>query len=279
MRHALGSLCRLAACAAATALRRSRRCGLRQAAGQFDCLACRRCRGGQGQQRSVAMLADRFGASVHGQAGIPVWIARGPGEPPSFPTPRSSRQSRAPRAMTGGCPLRRGVRASQARRRRAWLRPAGLSAPTKYEPSRIPTRRLTLNLPPAGAATATRRSARADRHRQRRGAVPGQHPRAGPVQEQPAVAQLRRLPQGATSGARPTPRARCSAHDPATCGRCHEGVQRAYLSGCWRRGGKERPDAVCVSCHSARRSADRGAMWKTQVLATGSCHPESKRVS
>jgi hypothetical protein len=68
---------------------------------------------------------------------------------------------------------------------------------------------------------------------------------------------------------------------PATCGKCHEGVQRAYLSGVHGDAlAKGRPDApVCVNCHSAHQiQRTEGAMWKAQVLAEcGSCHPESKR--
>lgn len=68
---------------------------------------------------------------------------------------------------------------------------------------------------------------------------------------------------------------------PATCGRCHEGVQRRYQSGVHGDAlAKGRPDApVCVSCHTAHRiQRTEGASWKSQVLAEcGTCHPESIR--
>lgn len=68
---------------------------------------------------------------------------------------------------------------------------------------------------------------------------------------------------------------------PATCGRCHEGVQRRYLTGVHGDAlAKGRPDApVCVTCHTAHRiQRAEGASWKSQVLAEcGSCHPESNR--
>lgn len=68
---------------------------------------------------------------------------------------------------------------------------------------------------------------------------------------------------------------------PATCGKCHEGVERRYLTGVHGDAlSKGRPDApVCVTCHTAHRiQRTEGAMWKSQVLIEcGSCHPESIR--
>lgn len=68
---------------------------------------------------------------------------------------------------------------------------------------------------------------------------------------------------------------------PATCGKCHEGVERRYLTGIHGEAlSKGNPDApVCVTCHTAHRiQRAEGPAWKTQVLAEcGSCHPESIR--
>jgi nitrate/TMAO reductase-like tetraheme cytochrome c subunit len=68
---------------------------------------------------------------------------------------------------------------------------------------------------------------------------------------------------------------------PATCGKCHEGVERLYQAGVHGDAlAKGRPDApVCVTCHTAHRiQRTEGASWKAQVLAEcGSCHPESNR--
>jgi hypothetical protein len=68
---------------------------------------------------------------------------------------------------------------------------------------------------------------------------------------------------------------------PGTCGKCHEGVERRYLTGVHGEAlSKGRPDApVCVTCHTAHRiQRTEGATWKAQVLAEcGSCHPESIR--
>jgi hypothetical protein len=68
---------------------------------------------------------------------------------------------------------------------------------------------------------------------------------------------------------------------PATCGKCHEGVERRYQTGVHGEAlAKGRPDApVCVTCHTAHRiQRTEGATWKAQVLAEcGSCHPESSR--
>jgi hypothetical protein len=68
---------------------------------------------------------------------------------------------------------------------------------------------------------------------------------------------------------------------PATCGKCHEGVERLYFTGIHgqelRKGRHDAP--VCVSCHTAHRiQRTEGPAWKAQVLAEcGSCHPESVR--
>ena len=68
---------------------------------------------------------------------------------------------------------------------------------------------------------------------------------------------------------------------PATCGKCHEGIERRYAAGVHgtavSKGNPEAP--TCVNCHSAhqirRTEADS---WKLQVLREcGSCHKESVR--
>jgi hypothetical protein len=68
---------------------------------------------------------------------------------------------------------------------------------------------------------------------------------------------------------------------PVTCGKCHEGVERKYAAGVHGAAlAKGRPDApVCVSCHSAHQiQRTEGAGWKAAVLKEcGSCHPESNR--
>ncbi len=68
---------------------------------------------------------------------------------------------------------------------------------------------------------------------------------------------------------------------PTTCGKCHEGVLRKYQVGAHGEAlAKGRPDApVCVSCHSAHQIQRTDApMWKASMLQEcGTCHPESKR--
>jgi hypothetical protein len=68
---------------------------------------------------------------------------------------------------------------------------------------------------------------------------------------------------------------------PATCGKCHEGIERKYQTGVHGDAlAKGRPDApVCVTCHSAHQiQRTEGAAWKTAVLREcGTCHPESNR--
>src|SRR5512137_192447 len=68
---------------------------------------------------------------------------------------------------------------------------------------------------------------------------------------------------------------------PAMCGKCHQGIERRYEAGVHGDAlAKGRPDApVCVTCHSAHQIArTEGAAWKAYVLAEcGSCHPESRK--
>ncbi|HEY3382009.1 MAG TPA: cytochrome c3 family protein [Vicinamibacterales bacterium] len=68
---------------------------------------------------------------------------------------------------------------------------------------------------------------------------------------------------------------------PATCGKCHEGVQRLYQAGVHAAAvAKGNPIApVCVTCHTAHNiQRAEGASWKQQaLLECGSCHAESVR--
>lgn len=68
---------------------------------------------------------------------------------------------------------------------------------------------------------------------------------------------------------------------PATCGKCHEGIERRYMTGVHgqelAKGNPEAP--VCVKCHSAHevRRVEAGS-WQLQVLKEcGSCHEEAIR--
>jgi len=69
-----------------------------------------------------------------------------------------------------------------------------------------------------------------------------------------------------------------TAHDniPATCGTCHAGSQRAYLSGIHGQrmqvGNKKTP--VCSDCHTAHEiSRPRQVAWQVKTTATcGECH-------
>jgi hypothetical protein len=68
---------------------------------------------------------------------------------------------------------------------------------------------------------------------------------------------------------------------PATCGKCHEGIERRYQVGIHgqelAKGNPEAP--VCVTCHSAHTiERVEGGSWRLQVLAEcGSCHKQSIR--
>jgi hypothetical protein len=68
---------------------------------------------------------------------------------------------------------------------------------------------------------------------------------------------------------------------PATCGKCHEGVQRLFRAGVHGDAlGKGNPMApVCVNCHTAHQiQRAENSSWKMQVLREcGTCHPESIR--
>jgi hypothetical protein len=69
------------------------------------------------------------------------------------------------------------------------------------------------------------------------------------------------------------------ANIPATCGKCHEGVQRTFLRG--KHGQMLQSDPtkapVCIDCHSAHhiQRAEQTA-WKVDVInECGTCHAES----
>ncbi|HEY7368381.1 MAG TPA: cytochrome c3 family protein [Thermoanaerobaculia bacterium] len=67
----------------------------------------------------------------------------------------------------------------------------------------------------------------------------------------------------------------------ATCGSCHEGVERLYAAGVhgsgFRSGNRKAP--VCTDCHTAHRIQDPDVeAWRLEVLTEcGSCHEESLR--
>jgi hypothetical protein len=257
-----------------------------------DCLACHGDPAAAGANgRSVAVAPDKFGASVHGQSGIACVdchadLARAV----DFPHP----EKLAPVA----CSTCHDAAASQyemsvhAEARRA--SPQSVAAACKdchgthdIRSAKDPDSPIYhLNLP----ATCGRCHGNADIIRRGRIAI-------GNV-----VAQFQDSIHGRAltlSGLTVAPDCKdChNAHDikrktdaastvfratiPATCGKCHEGVQRRYLTGVHGDAlAKGRPDApVCVSCHSAHQiQRTEGASWKAQVLAEcGSCHPESKR--
>lgn len=68
---------------------------------------------------------------------------------------------------------------------------------------------------------------------------------------------------------------------PATCGKCHEGIQRRYAVGVHgeavARGNPEAPN--CATCHTAHGiTRTQGDSWKAQGLnECGSCHKEAVR--
>ena len=68
---------------------------------------------------------------------------------------------------------------------------------------------------------------------------------------------------------------------PATCGKCHEGIERRYTAGIHgqelAKGNPEAPS--CVKCHSAHDIARvEAGSWRLQVLnECGSCHKEAIR--
>lgn len=257
-----------------------------------DCLACHGDASASGANgRSVAVAPDRFGASVHGQAGIAcVGCHADLATATEFP--------HAEKLAPVACSTCHDAAAAQyetsvhAEARRASALSVAAACKDchgthEIRPSTDPdSSTYHLNLP----ATCGHCHGNADIIRRGRIAI-------GDV-----VTQFQDSIHGqalAKSGLMVAPDCKdChSAHDikrrtdpaskvfrttvPATCGRCHEGVQRRYLTGVHGDAlAKGRPDApVCVTCHTAHRiQRAEGASWKSQVLAEcGSCHPESNR--
>ena len=257
-----------------------------------DCLACHGDPSAVGENnRPIAVLPDKFGASIHGQAGVACVdchadLAKGADSHPG--------QTLAPAACSkchdaAGALYDVSVHA-KARREQAQSVAASCKdchGSHEIKPVNDPDSPVHhLNLP----ATCGRCHGNAEIIRKGRIAI-------GDV-----VAQFQDSIHGqalAKSGLTVAPNCKdChNAHDikphqdpsstvyratiPATCGKCHQGVERRYLSGVHGDAlAKGRPDApVCVTCHSAHQIArTEGAAWKSHVLAEcGSCHPESKK--
>lgn len=257
-----------------------------------DCLACHgdaSLKGASG--RSVAVLPDVFGASIHGQAGIACVNCHADLAAASE-FPHKEKLAPVVCASCHDAPAAQYDVSVHAEARRA--RPDSVAAACKdchgthdIRTSKDPdSRTYHLNLP----ATCGRCHGNAEIIRRGRIAI-------GNV-----VAQFQDSIHGqALSRSGLTVAPDCTAchkaHDirrksdpaspvfrtnvPSTCGKCHEGVERRYQSGIHGQAlGKGRPDApVCVTCHSAHQiQRAEGATWKTQVLRQcGTCHPESRR--
>jgi len=257
-----------------------------------DCLACHGDASATGASgRSVAVLPDKFAASIHGQAGIACVdchadLAR------SADFPHGEKLAPAACAnchADSAAQYDAGVHAEARRASKQSVAAACKDCHGTHEirSSKDPDS-LTyhLNLP----ATCGRCHGNADIIRRGRIAI-------GDV-----VAQFQDSIHGqalSKSGLIVAPDCKdChNAHDirrkndpgskvfrtavPGTCGKCHEGIQRRYQHGVHGDAlAKGRPDApVCVTCHSAHQiQRTEGSTWKTHVLREcGTCHPESKR--
>jgi hypothetical protein len=292
MRHARSvPVLVLAAClAAATAL--AQKPAAPKPPTNDDCLACHGDASATGANgRSVAVLPDKFGASIHGQSGIACVDCHAD-------LAKSADFPHADKLAPVACARCHDAAAAlydvsvHAEARRASRQSVAAACKDCHGTHEIRTAKdpdsptYHLNLP----ATCGRCHGNADIIRRGRIAI-------GDV-----VAQFQDSIHGQAlirSGLTVAPDCKdChNAHDirrrsdaaspvfrttiPATCGKCHEGVQRRYQNGVHGEAlSKGRPDApVCVNCHSAHQiQRTEGASWKAQVLAEcGSCHPESKR--
>ena len=257
-----------------------------------DCLACHGDASAQGANgRSVAVLPDKFGASVHGQSGL-ACVDCHADLAASAEFPHAEKLAPVSCAGCHGEAVAKydaGVHAEARRGNTQSVAAACRDCHGTHEirASKDPES-LTyhLNLP----ATCGRCHGNAEIIRKGRIAI-------GDV-----VAQFQDSIHGqalSKSGLMVAPDCKdChNAHDvrrrtdpaspvfrttvPATCGKCHEGVERKYLVGVHGDAlGKGRPDApMCVSCHSAHQiQRTEGGNWKAQVLGQcGTCHPESNR--
>jgi nitrate/TMAO reductase-like tetraheme cytochrome c subunit len=281
----------LAAClAAATAL--AQKPAAPKAPTNDDCLACHGDASAAGANgRSVAVLPDKFGASVHGQSGI-ACVGCHADLATSADFPHAEKLAPVVCASCHDAAAALYDVSVHAEARRASRQSVAAACKDCHGTHEIRTSKdpdsqtYHLNLP----ATCGRCHGNADIIRRGRISI-------GNV-----VAQFQDSIHGQAlirSGLTVAPDCKdChNAHDirrrtdaaspvfrttiPKTCGKCHEGVQRRYQNGVHGEAlSKGRPDApVCVSCHSAHQiQRTEGASWKTQVLAEcGSCHPESKR--
>ena len=257
-----------------------------------DCFACHGDASATGANgRSIAVLPDKFGASVHGQAGIPCVGCHADLEK-ATEFPHAEKLAPVVCATCHPAASAQYDTSVHAQARRASAQSVAATCTDCHGthdilPSSDPDSRTNhFNLP----ATCGRCHGNADIIRRGRIAI-------GNV-----LAQFQDSIHGqalAKSGLLVAPA--CTdchgAHDirrksdpaskvfrttiPATCGKCHEGVERRYETGVHGEAlAKGRPDApVCVNCHTAHRiQRTEGASWKAQVLAEcGSCHPESSR--
>ncbi len=257
-----------------------------------DCLACHGDASAAGAGgRSVAVLPDKFGASIHGLSGVACVDCHADlAKATEFPhaeklAPATCVTCHAQAAALYDVSVHAEARRAQAQSVAAACKDCHGSHEIKpVSDPESPTHHL--NLP----ATCGRCHGNAEIIRKGRIAI-------GDV-----VAQFQDSIHGqalAKSGLTVAPNCKdCHhAHDirrrtdpaspvyrtsiPAMCGKCHQGIERRYQAGVHGDAlAKGRPDApVCVTCHSAHQIARaEGAAWKAHVLAEcGSCHPESRK--
>ena len=257
-----------------------------------DCLACHGDASAAGASgRSVAVLPDKFGASIHGLSGVTCVDCHADlAKSPEFPHAEKLAPASCVKCHDRAAALYEVSVHAEARRSQANSVAAACKdchGSHEIKPVKDPDSPTDhLNLP----ATCGRCHGNAEIIRKGRIAI-------GDV-----VAQFQDSIHGqalAKSGLTVAPNCKdChNAHDikrrtdatspvyrtsiPATCGKCHQGIERRYQAGVHGEAlAKGRPDApVCVTCHSAHQIArTEGAAWKAHVLAEcGSCHPESKK--
>ncbi len=257
-----------------------------------DCLACHGDPSATGANgRSIAVSADQFGASIHGQSGIPC-VGCHADLATTTDFPHAEKLAPVVCATCHDAAAAKYETSVHAQARRA--SPQSVAAACKdchgthdILPSSNPdSSTYHFNLP----ATCGRCHGNADIIRRGRIAIGNVV-----VQFQDSIHGQALFKSGLTVA--PDCKDCHNAHDirrksdpastvfrttiPATCGKCHEGVERRYQTGVHGDAlAKGRPDApVCVTCHTAHRiQRAEGATWKSQVLAEcGSCHPESIR--
>jgi hypothetical protein len=257
-----------------------------------DCLACHGDASAAGANgRSVAVLPDKFGASIHGLSGVACVDCHADlAKSAEFPHAEKLAPASCVKCHDRAAALYDVSVHAEARRAQAQSVAAACKdchGSHEIKPVNDPdSPTYHLNLP----ATCGRCHGNAEIIRKGRIAI-------GDV-----VAQFQDSIHGralARSGLTVAPNCKdChNAHDikrrtdasspvyrtaiPATCGKCHQGVERRYQASVHGEAlAKGRPDApVCVSCHSAHQIArTEGEAWKSHVLAEcGSCHPESKK--